>query len=297
MDRTKKNIKSTDHLFQKFNSNLKKKGNVLKTEGDFAKAYKNADIQIEANYELPMVAHATNEPQNTTVSITDDKCEIWSPTQVPNYVRKLGSLITGMDIKQVQVHVTAIGGGFGRRLEADYVAEAIYIAMQIKKPVKLLWTREDDFAFDGFRSAGIHKLKAGIKGSEITAWDIHHTSTSQLTFNKSHDTPWLYEIFPDNYPLSLVPNLNVAYSDTDSNIAVASVRVPGNSSTAFADNCFMDEIAQKLNIDTIKLHLDFIGDAQKTPYNDHGGPELDNQRVKNVILAVKEKSDWGKKLP
>ncbi len=291
------NIKSSAHLTEKFNSNLKKTGTVIKSVGNFKNAYKNSDIQIEATYELPFVAHTNNEPQNTTVVIKENSCEIWTPTQVPNYVRKLASQITGYDINQINVHVTAIGGGFGRRLEADYAAEAIYIAKQIKKPVKLFWTREDDFEFDFFRPAGIHKLKAGIKNGKIIAWDTHHTSTSILTFNNTNEKPWAYEIYPDNYPPILVPNLNMAYSDTDSNIAVASLRAPGHNSTSFADGSFTDEIAHKLGVDPIRLHLDLIGEPKKIPYHSHGGPELDTQRIKDVILAVKEKSDRKKDLP
>ncbi len=293
----KSNIESTEQLFEIFHDKLKSEGEILKSEGDFENAYQSAEIKLQANYEIPFVAHATNEPQNTTVYYNGTVCQIWSPTQVPNYVRSLAAKITGLDIKNIIVNVTGIGGGFGRRLEADYAAEAIYVAMHTKKPVKVFWTREDDFSFDYFRPAGIHQLKAGIKNGKIVAWDVHHTSTSELTFNNTHKKPWAYEIFPDNYPPAFVPNLKIAYSDVESNIAVGPLRAPGHNTTSFADGSFMDEIAHSIGVDPIQLHLDLIGEPKEWPYNGDGGPILYSKRIKDVILEVKEKSDWGKKMP
>lgn len=290
-------IESSEQLTEIFHEKLKKKGTIIKSVGDFEKAYQQADMQIEASYQLPFVAHACNEPQNTTAYYDGQHCEIWSPTQVPNYVRSLAAKITGLPKEQVLVHVTGIGGGFGRRLEADYAAEAVYIAMKAKKPVKLFWTREDNFSFDFFRPAGIYQIKVGIKDKEIHAWDVHHTSTSELTFNNTNDRPWEYEIYPDNYPPAFVPNLRMAYSDVDSNIAVGALRAPGHNSTAFADGSMMDEIASALNMDVIELHLKLIGEPKQWPYDSDGGPVLDSGRIHDVVLAVKEKGEWGRVLP
>ena len=294
---TENNIESTEQLFRIFQDKLKGEGRIIKSEGDFDEAFRNADIKIEASYNLPFVAHATIEPQNTSVYYDGSTCQIWSPTQVPNYLRDLAAKITGLDMKNIKVYITGIGGGFGRRLEADYAAEAIYVAMHLKKPVKVFWTREDDFSFDYFRPAGIHQLQAGVKNGEIVAWNVHHTSTSELTFNNTSDEAWLYEMYPDNYPPAFVPNLKMAYSDVDSNIAVGPLRAPGHNSTAFADGSFMDEIANAINKDPIQLHLDLIGQPKEWPYHSDGGPILDSQRIKDVILEVRKKAQWGRKMP
>lgn len=293
----KNNIVSSEQLSKIFRNNLKKEGTNINIIGDFKQAYQKADVQIEATYELPFVAHATNEPQNTTVFYSGEQCEIWSPTQVPNYVRSLASKITGLHKDKIFVHVTGIGGGFGRRLEADYAAEAIYVAMKLKKPVQVFWTREDDFTFDFLKPAGMFKMKAGIQNKAISSWYVHHSSTSELTFNNTNDKPWEYEIYPDNYPPAFVPNLIMAYTDVDSNIAVGALRAPGHNNTAFADNCFMDEIAHGIKTDPIQLHIKLIGKDKEWPYNSDGGPILNSQRIKNVILEVKEKSKWAKKMP
>lgn len=291
------NIDSSEQLLKTFYSEAQKDGTEINSIGDFAKAFQEADETIEATYELPFISHATGEPQNTTVLLNNGNCEIWSPTQVPNYVRSIASKITELDMAQIKVNVTGIGGGFGRRLEADYAAEALYIAKLLKKPVKLFWTREDDITFDYFRPAGIHRLQAGIKDGKISAWKVHHASTSILTFDNTHEKPWNYELYPDNYPPAFVPNLSMHYTDVESNIAVASLRAPGHNTTSFADGSFMDEIAHLMKTDPIQLHLDLIGEPKKWPYDSHGGPTIDGQRIKDVIEEVKKKSDWAKKMP
>jgi len=291
------NIMSNEQLLKTFYAEIQKEGTEINSIGDYTKAFEEADKTIESTYELPFLSHATAEPQNTTVLLTEQECEIWSPTQVPNYVRSIAAKITKLDLTQIKVNVTGIGGGFGRRLEADYAAEALYIAKLLKKPVKLFWTREDDITFDYFRPAGIHHLQAGIKNGEISAWKVHHASTSILTFNNTHEKPWEYEIYPDNYPPAFVPNLSMHYTDVDSNIAVASLRAPGHNTTSFADGSFMDEIAHLIKKDPIQLHIDLIGEPKKWPYDSHGGPTIDGLRIKNVIEEVKKKSGWAKKMP
>ena len=147
-------------------------GKTIFSSGDIEKSLNGAVKTINAVYELPYQAHATPEPMNCTAHVRDDKCDMWAPTQNQDGAQEIAAKITGLSYDKINVYTTYLGGGFGRRIEVDYVAEAVQISKAIKAPVKVVWTREEDMRHDVYRPATYNVLRAGLsdKGLPI-AWD------------------------------------------------------------------------------------------------------------------------------
>lgn len=288
---------STENLNKQFIANLNKKGELqLREDGNVDEAFAKADKIIEATYEMPFLYHATMEPMNYIADVKTDSVECWGPTQVPGSVARLAQTITGVPMANVKVNQSRVGGGFGRRLVADYAAEAIYVSHAIKAPVQVVWTREDDLRNDFFRPAGMYKLKAGLdKNGNITAWYINASTTSRGAFNGSRDSSHTTEVFPDGFPAGFVPNFKMEYTKVDSVVPRGAWRAPGHNATAFIDQTFLDELATAAGKDPVKQRLELLGEEDKMmPYRDHGGPEYSTKRLRNVINLVAERSNWFK---
>lgn len=154
---------STDQVFSQYATGLdENSGDRVRSEGDPGETLETAAQVVEAEYRLPYLAHATMEPQNCTVWIREDRCDVWAPTQGPDIARYVARRASGVSASDIHVHTTFIGGGFGRRLSQDYVNEAVLIAKEFDRPVKLIWSREDDTRHDLYRPASLHRLKAGL---------------------------------------------------------------------------------------------------------------------------------------
>jgi len=153
---------SSDALSQALRAAAAKPGKRVRNDGDVETAIARSSKHVEAVYELPFLAHATMEPMNITIHPRGDMCEVWAPTQSPDWVQRTVAQVLGMPPEKVIVHTTLMGGGFGRRYMADYPAEAAQIAKVLQNPVQLVWTREDDIHHDYYRPAGYHRLVAGL---------------------------------------------------------------------------------------------------------------------------------------
>ena len=279
---------------------------VLREQGDvdiaFAKAEASAATNsikrnLEAVYEVPFLAHATMEPMNYTAHVQKDKCEVWGPTQVPQTVQSLAARLTGLPQTAVKVNMTRIGGGFGRRLMADYAAEAIMVSKAIQAPVQVVWSREDDMKFDYYRPAGIYKLKAAWdEAGTLTAWHLRASTTSREAFRRAPRSPHTTEVFPDGFPSGFAPHFRMEYAQAKSNVPRGAWRAPGHNATAFVDQCFMDELAHAMGKDPLQMRLEMLGAAREIPYRDHGG-DYNTGRLTNVLKMVAEKAGWGKPLP
>lgn len=147
-------------------------GDLECSEGDIGKAFERASEVVEASYEQPFLAHATLEPMNAIARYSEGKMEVWAPTQAPDLGRIAVARVTDLSPADVTIHTTFIGGGFGRRLTQDFIGEAAAVAFHVGRPVKLLWSREEDTRHDWFRPAMLHRLSAAIKNGELTGW--HH---------------------------------------------------------------------------------------------------------------------------
>ncbi|MFQ5865072.1 MAG: molybdopterin cofactor-binding domain-containing protein [bacterium] len=296
-DKGPHHAESTESLRQQFEELTLKQGKVLRDDGDVEQALASAAKTLEAVYEVPFLAHATMEPMNYIADVRNDRCEIWGPTQVPGSAQGLATSVTGIPAKAIKVHLTRIGGGFGRRLMADYAAEAAYISKAVGAPIQVVWTREDDIQHDYYRPASYHRLRAGLnEKGDLIAWHIHLASTSRYKFRGS-SPPEKTEIFPDGFPAGFIQNVRMEYSPALTNVPTGAWRAPGHNANAFVDQSFLDEIAHAAGKDALELRLQLLGKSRDMPYNDHGGPTYNTGRLKAVLELAAENSGWGTSLP
>ena len=247
----------------------------------------NDDLSIESKFEVSFTSHATMEPMNCVAHVKNNSAELWVPTQSPQRIQSSTAETLNLDIDKVKVHVTLMGGGFGRRLFADFIPDAVEISKKIKKPVKLLWTREVDMKHDYYRPASIHMLKGTIsKNNELTSWQ-HRITSPSISGQRSP------ERFKDgrldrsavnganNLPYE-IPNVLVDYVMSNTNVPVGWWRSVYNSQNAFANEVFIDELAHKAGMDALEFRIKLL---QNSP------------RHKEALRLAAEKAGWGQPLP
>jgi isoquinoline 1-oxidoreductase beta subunit len=278
------NINSSD-IWDDLRAASKKDGVVAKSVGDAAKGLSQGE-RLDREYELPFLAHATMEPLNCTVHVTSGACEVWIGTQVLTRVQEYAAKAAGLPLDKVTAHNHLLGGGFGRRLEADMVAAAVRIAKNVDGPVKIVWTREEDIQHDIYRPVYRDVISATLSGGKIAAWKYRVTGSSILA-------RWLPPAFQGGIDIDAVdsavdnpydiPNFQVEYVRAEPPaVPTGFWRGVGPNNNVFATECFMDELARKASADPIAFRL---GMLEKTP------------RLKAALELVAEKSGWGQSLP
>jgi isoquinoline 1-oxidoreductase beta subunit len=293
---------SSDSLRQQFLDHAKKPGKVVRNEGDAGTALAGAAKKIEAVYECPFAAHATMEPMNCTVRIGPDGAEAWVPTQAPQWAQEIIAKTAGLPAEKVTVHTTLMGGGFGRRYQADFVMEAAQVAKASGKPVMVLWTREDDMQHDFYRPASYHHFAGALdaKGN-LAAWKHFQTSTSiEAMWNpKGEENPEKSEFATAAFIPYQTPNYRVEYTLAKSSVPRAWWRSVEHSTGGFVVESFVDELASAAGADPLEFRLRLIAGDRKIPdFTDpKEGKPLDTARLKGVLRLAAEKSGWGKPLP
>ena len=267
----------------------------VRVDGDVNAAFASAARVVEGSYSFPFLAHATLEPQNCTAWVQEGKVEIWAPTQVPQPSRTMAATTLGVPESQVTVHITRSGGGFGRRLNADFVAEAAWIAKQAGVPIKLLWNRQQDLQHDFYRPAGYHTFKAGLDATgKLIAFRDHF-----VTFGadgKFADSAGLQQ---NELPARLVPNLEFVASLMPLGVPTGSLRAPGSNGQAFVFQSFLDELAHAAGKDPLDFRLELLGEPRVLPVAPGTPPtqlDFNIKRMRDVLLLVAAKSDWAKRL-
>jgi isoquinoline 1-oxidoreductase beta subunit len=262
-------------------------GAVAQTIGDVEKAIAAAATKVEATYHLPFLAHATMEPMNCTVHVRNDGCEIWIGTQAIVRVQEAAAKIAGLPSEKVVVHNHLIGGGFGRRLEADGAARAVEIAKHVDGPVKVVWTREEDIQHDMYRPYWFDRLSAGLDRNGMpVAWNNRYAGSSVFArwlppgFNNGLDPDTTEGAINLVYDL---PNMHVEYVRIEPpGIPTAFWRSVGPSHNVFVTESFMDELAAAAKQDAVAYRRALLG---KSP------------RARAVLDLAAEKSGWGQPLP
>jgi isoquinoline 1-oxidoreductase subunit beta len=293
---------SSEELRQQFVANAAKPGKVLRNDGDAEAALTSASKKVVATYELPFAAHVCMEPMNCTVHIQADRAEAWVPTQGPQWAQGVIAQIAGLPPQKVNVHTTLMGGGFGRRYQADFVMEAARVAKVAGKPVMVLWTREDDMQHDFYRPASYHDLQAALDGNgNLAAWKHFQTSTSIASKwnDKGEEDSGKGEFGTGATIPYSTPNIRLEYTLAHSSAPRAWWRSVEHSSSGFVMESFVDELAAAAGQDPLAFRLKLIGDSHKIPQFG-GEPDslpLDTARLKGVLQLAADKAGWGKPLP
>jgi isoquinoline 1-oxidoreductase beta subunit len=275
-------------------------GQVVRNDGNFETAGSAPGVRfVEATYDVPFVSHAPLEPQNAYAHVERDRVTIIAPMQQPGGASRIASALTGIDRLKIDVRMTRVGGGFGRRLSNDFVAEAVLLSKASGRPIKLVWTREDDLRHDFFRPNGRHRLTAVVApDGRITAW--RHRLVSASKYYRRPDVGpadlWKSELYPDDFPARLVPNLRLEWFALQSGIARGSWRAPAHTANAYAVQSFIDEVAHATRQDPLDLRLALLGEPRKLSYEQHGGPTFDTGRLVTVLRMVAERIGWKRGL-
>jgi isoquinoline 1-oxidoreductase beta subunit len=265
-------------------------GPAAKKEGEASQALATAARKLTAEYEVPYLAHATMEPLNCLVDLRKDSCEIWTGTQFQTVDRNTAASIAGLKPEQVKIHTMLLGGGFGRRANprSDFVSEAVHIAKAVKKPVKVIWTREDDMRGGYYRPMWYDRISAGLDGKGIpVAWQ--HTIVGQSIIKGT-----LFEqgFIKDGIDATSVegasdipyqiPNIYVDLHSPDVDVPVLWWRSVGHSHTAFVVESFVDELAHAAGRDPYEFRMALL---DKHP------------RHKAVLELAARKAGWGTPVP
>jgi len=283
-------------------------GDIKREEGDIDQAFEQADKIVELEYSLPFLAHSTMEPMNCTAHIQENKADIWTSTQAPDLAQVAVARVTNLSLGDVEIHNQFIGGGFGRRLSQDFVAEAAEISYKFGGVIKLIWSREEDTKNDLYRPATYHKLRASLDSRGLpTGWDHQIVAPKIMDWYVWDASPAMFPWAPkfmypmlghaglltegtpitpadsspyegaDDIPYS-IPSINVRHVQADAGVPITFWRSVGHSHTAFVIESAIDELAYKANFDPVDFRRKYL---ESSP------------RLLNVLEKVVVHGRWG----
>jgi len=286
-------------------------GQIRREKGDFVKAQREASTVLERSFVAPYYAHATMEPPVAIANWKPDFCEIWAPTQHPQWARTAVATALGMPEEQVRVNVTLLGGGFGRKSKPDYVVEAALLSKAAQTPVRVQWTREDDIHHDFYHSLSAQRIKVTLDSEEnISGWN-HHTVFPAIGATSNPD-----ELHPSDGELGLgcidfpfeVPNIRIETHESKAHTRIGWLRSVSNIHHSFASNSMLDEVAEARGMDPVDMLLNLLGEDRnisfegeiKGTFGNYGEPiekfPWNTGRFKNVIQRVAQEAKWKESL-
>ena len=271
-------------------------GAELRKDGDAAGKLATAAKRLAANYSYPFIAHAPMEPQNCTALYREDgSLELWAPTQNPSSGAGQIAKLLGIPQDKQTIHITRMGGGFGRRLSGDYMVQAAAIAKAMPgRPIQLIYSRADDMKRDFFRPAGWHRFEAGLDGSgNLVALTDHF-----VTFGEGGKAVGVAEMAPSHFPAGLVPDLHYTQSLMPSVVPMGPLRAPRSNALCFAFHSFLDEVAEAAGKDLPALMLELCaGDRTIGSPVEPGkfSGSFVTARARGVIERVLADCGWAKR--
>ena len=284
-----------DFIEKSLTGDLQKPGATVIKTGDIKKALGEAEKKVEATYFVPYIAHTTMEPMNCTAHVRGDQCDIWAPTQGPLTAKLVASQVSGLPPEKVNVHTTYLGCGLGRRAAPDFVVEAVILSKTLGKPIKVIWTREEDIKYDLFRAATSQEIEAGLDGQgRLIGWShkavcpsiMKNIAPQAVVGGVDFMSLWGLADFPgspdNNRIMYDIPNFYVEFLISDLPIPVAPWRAVQNGPNAFVIESFVDELAHAAKKDPLEFRLQHL----KT-----------NWRAARVLETVAKKANWGKTVP
>jgi isoquinoline 1-oxidoreductase beta subunit len=302
---------SSATLTAQFREGLSRPGKVLAASGDVGRALESAAHAVDVEYEAPFLAHATLEPQNCTAHVGDGRCEIWGPLQMPTSGANVVAEVLGLPRESVDIHVTRIGGGFGRRLLSDYAAEAATISKAVGAPVQVVWSREDDIRHDYYRPAGLQRVRAGVDAAgRLAVWDHHLVNVSRNRYRLGDTPPESTETYGLLAPVrdaktqfdgdlqpTLIPHCRLQYTEVRTAVPTGALRAPSHNINAFVIESVLDELAHKAGVDPIALRLSYIGERSDFPSATDEATNFNATRLKQVLRLAVERSGFGAPMP
>jgi len=287
---------NNDYIEKSMSADLNKPMVSVVNTGDAKKAISEAAKKVEANYFVSFVAHTTMEPMNCTASVTDDRCDVWAPVQAQTGALMLASNASGLPKEKVHVQTTFLGCGLGRRAKPDFVVQAVTISKAVGKPVKVMWTREEDIKYDYFRAAASHRIEAGLDAQgRLIGWSHKLVSPSIAKEINPHQLKdgidwfcmWGLADRPESYGWNNriqyeIPNLSIEFLMSSLPIPCGVWRSVQNGPNAFVIESFIDELAHVAGKDPLEFRVQNLGN---------------NMRARRVLETVAEKAGWGKPIP
>jgi isoquinoline 1-oxidoreductase beta subunit len=264
----------------------------IHASGDVSTAMAKAARRVQADYAYPFIPHVPMEPINCTARVDGDKVEIWAPTQNPEPGRAAVAKLLGVAQENVTIHMMRVGGGFGRRLQNDYMVEAVAIAKQAGRPVKLTWTREDDITQDFLRPGGWHYLEAGLDAQgRCIAWDNHF-----ISYGRDGKFARAAGIGPTDFPAGIVEDFRLGATILPLIHTTGFLRAPANNAFGFVTQGFIDELAHAAGADPVQYRRDFLGAPRIIGDPKSRGP-YNTGRMRAVLDKAAAMAGWGRKLP
>lgn len=273
-------LEGTPDHYNAMEKRSKEKAKTVRKDGDPEKAFKEAVKVIERTYTAPYLAHSPLEPLNFYANVTADKAELIGPIQTPEFMEKSVAQRLGLSLEQIDIQMTRIGGGFGRKLYGHYLLEAAIISQKIKKPVKLIYTREDDMTFGAYRPIYHTYYKAGLDAD-------NNLIAFQVKAGGIPESP----LFENRFPAGAVDNYLAEAWDIPSNITTAAFRAPRSNFMGAVEQAFLDEVAELAGKDPIDFRLELFDKAIKNPVGDKN--DYDAKRYAGVLELVRDRAKWG----
>lgn len=276
---------STASINEMFDQRQTEDGFVTREDGDYDAAMAGAGQTFEAVYEVPFLSHAPIEPMNCTAHWRGDSCEIWAPTQAPQWAMGAVSQAVGLPPEKIDLHVTLVGGAFGRRLMPDFVVEAVNVSKAAGMPVQVVWTREDDMHHDFYRPCSRHVMGGALDDAgNIVAWKHRVIAPSIVGPLLGASEKQAADEGTDgaaNLPYA-IPNVHVDFCMANTTVPTGWLRAVFNTQTPFANECFLDEL---------------VAAAGKDPYEFRMTMLKDKPRHRGVLELAAKKAGWGTTLP